>query len=65
MLHPTPDDDAVTSDELRRVARWLASIGYYSAAGQCHRRAWQREQLAQERRDDGETLDTIPNQPAR
>ena len=30
-----------TADELRRVARWLASVGYYSAAGVLHKRAWQ------------------------
>jgi hypothetical protein len=38
-----------TIDELRRVGHWLASIGYYSAAGQCHRRAWQREQAEADR----------------
>lgn len=39
-----------TADELRRVARWLASVGYYSAAGVLHKRAWQLERLERDRR---------------
>lgn len=45
-----PDDRDPTVDELRRVARWLASVGYYSAAGQLHRHAAQLEQVEQDRR---------------
>ena len=44
MIEPIAHDEPTTV-EMRRVAHYLAKIGYHAAAGQLHRRAWQREQV--------------------